>query len=115
MSADRERQNGSSDEGCVLTQRAAALARGSADHGSRRHEQSRELVVFELAREVYGIETRFVQSVFRLGELALLHGASAPLYGLTAWRGRLLSILDLRLVLGLTVRGLSDLSRVIVL
>jgi purine-binding chemotaxis protein CheW len=102
------------DEALVLKKRAIALARVPAEQGQNQR-QSRELVVFELAHESYGIEIRFVQSVFRLGELALLPGASAPLYGLTAWRGRLLSILDLRLVLGLPVRGLSDLSRVIVL
>jgi purine-binding chemotaxis protein CheW len=103
------------DEALVLQERAIALARVTAERRGASQGQTQELVVFELAREHYGIEIQFVQSVFRLGELALLPGASAPLYGLTAWRGRLLSILDLRLVLGLPVRGLSDLSRVIVL
>jgi len=74
-----------------------------------------ELLTFTLAREMYAIESRFVRAVFRLSELSLIPGASSPLFGITAWRGQLLTILDLRGPLGLSPGALNDLSRVIVL
>jgi purine-binding chemotaxis protein CheW len=56
-----------------------------------------------------------VVQVFRLEELAPLPGAESPIYGITTWRGDLLTILDLRPLLGLPVSSLNDLSRVMVL
>jgi len=64
---------------------------------------------------VYAVESRYVAAVFHLVDLSLLPGAEPPVFGVTAWRGGLLTILDLRRVLGLSVTALNDLSRVIVL
>ena len=74
-----------------------------------------ELVTFALAGETYAIESRYVLQVFRLTNLSRLPGAEAPVFGVTAWRGELLTILDLRPVLGLSAAALNDLGRVIVL
>lgn len=96
----------------LLEQRARVLARpvAPAEIGERL-----ELVSFTLANETYAVESRYVVQVFRLLDLTPLPGAEPPVFGLTVWCGDLLTILDLRPVLGLPVAGLDDLSRVIVL
>jgi purine-binding chemotaxis protein CheW len=96
----------------TLEERARALARRVAQPPAG---DILELITFSLGNEVYAIESRYVMAVFRLAELAPLPGAEPPVCGLTAWRGDLLTILDLRGVLGLSVTALDDLSRVIVL
>lgn len=95
----------------VLEERARALAR-PPDGGVA--GERLEVVRFVLANERYAMPSRYVFEVFRLRELVPLPGARAPTYGLTAWRGDLLTIVDLRPVLGLPVGALNDLSRVIV-
>lgn len=101
---ERERQ--------VLEERARALARPATPPTVG---GTIEAITFALANEVYALESRYVVEVFRLAELALLPGAEPPVFGVTAWRGELLTILDLRQVLGVPVAALNDLSRVIVL
>jgi len=96
----------------VLEERARTLARPAASPSAA---DMLEAVTFTLANERYAIESRYVVQVFRLKELSLLPGAKAPIFGVTAWRGELLTILDLRPVLGLSVAALNDLTRVIVL
>jgi purine-binding chemotaxis protein CheW len=95
----------------VLEARARALARPLVQPP----RDTMELVTFGLARETYAIESRYVIEVFRLATLSLLPGAKPPVFGITAWRGELLTILDLRPVLGLSTASLNDLGRVIVL
>ena len=96
----------------VLERRAQTLARPVAPPAPA---DRLEAVTFALANEVYAIESRYVFEVFRLEELSPLPGAEPPVFGVTAWRGELLTILDLRTVLGLPVTALNDLSRVMVL
>lgn len=96
----------------LLDERARALARPIEE---AQKAATLDLVSFTLAGETYAIESRFVVQVFRLEELAPLPGAESPVYGVTTWRGDLLTILDLRPMLGLPVSSLNDLSRVMVL
>jgi purine-binding chemotaxis protein CheW len=96
----------------VLEQRARALARPATPPPAA---GALEAVTFALASERYAIESRYVFEVFRLATLSPLPGATPPVHGVTAWRGDLLPVLDLRLPLGLPVAALNDLSRVIVL
>jgi len=96
----------------VLDERARALARPAAPPPAG---DTLELLTFVLANEVYAVESRYVLAVFRLTDLSPLPGAKPPVFGVTAWRGELLTILDLRAALGLSVTALNDLSRVIVL
>ncbi|MEX2156441.1 MAG: chemotaxis protein CheW [Gemmatimonadales bacterium] len=104
MSPERARQ--------VLEERARALARPATPPPAG---DTLEVMTFALANEVYAVESRYVVAVFRLQELSPLPGAGRPVFGVTAWRGELLTILDLRAALGLSVTALNDLSRVIVL
>ncbi len=96
----------------VLEERARALARPQEQPVPG---DSLELITFALADEVYAVEARHVNAVFKLIDLSPLPGARPPVCGITAWRGELLLILDLRASLGLSVAALNDLSRVIVL
>ncbi|MBI2401585.1 MAG: purine-binding chemotaxis protein CheW [Gemmatimonadetes bacterium] len=96
----------------VLAARAQALARPPALEVPR--DQLR-LLTFSLSGERYAIELRHVVEVFRLSSLSPLPRAAAPTLGLTAWRGELLPVLDLRQILETPARGLDDLGFAIVL
>ncbi|MBI4501608.1 MAG: purine-binding chemotaxis protein CheW [Gemmatimonadetes bacterium] len=96
----------------VLEERARRLARPATPPPAG---GTLEVITFALANEVYAIESRYVVEVFRLTELSPLPGAVPPVFGVTAWRGELLVILDLRRVLGISAATLNDLGRVIVL
>lgn len=102
---------GSPEARAVLDARARALARPVATTPTGQLD----VLTFELARERYGIESRFVQAIFPLRQIAPLPGASAPIHGVTGWRGKLLTVLELRAMLGLSLDSLNDLARVIVL
>ena len=96
----------------LLEERARELARPM---GQFTAGETLEVITFALANEVYAVESRYVTAVFQLLDLSPLPGAEPPVFGVTAWRGDLLSILDLRRVLGISVAALNDLSWVIVL
>lgn len=96
----------------LLRSRAAELARVPA---AQRSAASTTAVVFQLADEWYAIDARVVLEVHVLRELTPLAGARPPLFGITHWRGSVLTILDMRDALGVRARGVTDLSRVIVI
>jgi purine-binding chemotaxis protein CheW len=96
----------------VLRHRAEALARPVAETWQG---DLSSLLVFRLGGERLGVESRCVLEVFRLQELARLPGAAPPLFGVTPWRGDLLTLIDLRQALGTGERPLQDLGRVLVL
>ena len=73
-----------------------------------------EAVTFTLAGETYALESCYAYEVFRLSTFARLPSKTPLAFGVTVWRGHLLTILDIRSVLGLSVTALSDLARVIV-
>ena len=74
-----------------------------------------EMLGFTVGREHFALESRFVFAVVQLVDLVPLPGATVPVIGLTRWRGDVLTVLDLRRVLGGVPRALDDLGRVIVL
>jgi purine-binding chemotaxis protein CheW len=98
--------------GRLLEERARVLARPAAAAPAG---NTLEVITFKLANESYAIESRHVTAVFRLIDLTPLPGAAPPVFGVTAWRGDLLTILDLRAALGHPATALNDLSWVIVL
>lgn len=72
------------------------------------------MLTFSLGREQFAIASRYVFAVFPLTDLVPLPGASVPVVGLTRWRGDVLTILDVRRLVGRSSRALDDLGRVIV-
>lgn len=95
----------------VLRRRAAALARVPR---RERSEHTIPALVFRLADERYAIDANIVLQVHVLRDMTPLAGGRAPLFGITHWRGMVLTILDLREQLGVRPHGLTDLGRVIV-
>ncbi|HJU91225.1 MAG TPA: chemotaxis protein CheW [Gemmatimonadaceae bacterium] len=96
----------------ILNERARELARSPR---RRSVAAEREVVLFALAEQRYALESRYVVEVARLQDIALLPGAEPPVIGVVGWRGRLLTVMDLRAILGLSPSSLGGSSRLIVL
>ena len=95
----------------ILDARAAKLATPAA---TPLKGDTFEVVTFRLGAETCAIDASIVISVFRLSRFARLPGATAPLHAVTMWRGEVLTLLDLRTLLGISTTALTDLGRVIV-
>lgn len=63
-------------------------------------EPSSGYVCFMLAQQRYGVAVAQVREVLRLGELAWVPGAPAACLGVVNLRGQIVSVLDLRQMLG---------------
>lgn len=100
------------DARALLERRARELARRPAQVAPG---GTVELVEFRIAGERYAVEAREVLTAFALTDLAPLPGATAPVAGVTIWRGRLVTLLDVRPLLGLSSAALNDLRMVAVL
>lgn len=98
--------------GDVLEARARALA---APAGAPAPADAFTVITARIAKESYAFEAAHVREVIRLAEFAALPGAEPPLFAVTAWRGDLLPLLDVRRPLGLSPTALNDLRHVLVL
>jgi purine-binding chemotaxis protein CheW len=90
--------------------RAAAKPRAQPDDTA-----CLEILAFSLGGEAYGVETRHVRQVLPLADLTAMPCTPPFVAGVTNQRGRILTIIDLGMLFELPPRGLSELSRVIVL
>ena len=93
-----------------LERRAVALARvpqSSSTAGSV------EFVVFRVGGETYAVAASSVSAVFKLCDMAVVPGAPAFIRGLTLFKGQVLPVLDLRVLIGTSAAALSDLARVV--
>jgi len=120
FAALRARLEAGPHEGALSPERARALLEERARKLARRPEQGSgaiplELLCFKLAGERYAIETRHVLQVLALVDLTRVPGAPAHLLGVTNLRGEILPVFDLRVLLGISRAGLSDMSRLLVL
>lgn len=96
----------------ILRERARHLAKPMSDTSLTTRIDA---VAFSLGRERYAIEATHVFAVFRLESLTPLPGALPPVAGVTPWRGDVLTVLDIRGLVGAIPTALDDLARVIVL
>jgi len=96
----------------VLEERARMLARPPAGPAPR---EEMTLVGFRLGGESWSVEAPFVWEVCRLREFIPLPGARAPITGVFPWRGSILTLLDLRIALGVPIAPLANLAHVLVL
>jgi purine-binding chemotaxis protein CheW len=94
-------------------ERARALARPPAIEPSA--GETIEVLRFVLANERYAIELRHVVEVARLVDLTRVPGAPDFLLGVLQRRGEVLAAIDLHRLFGIEKKGLTDLSRAIVL
>lgn len=97
----------------LMERRARDLARPpQTDAGPRGSE---DFVVFTLGEERYALAARSVREVVRLVDLAALPGVASHFAGVTNVRGEIILVVDLRSFFGIPAKGVTDLSRVIVL
>lgn len=73
-----------------------------------------EVLEFQVANELYALETSWVREVFPLREFTPLPGTPDFVLGIIHVRGRIVSVLDLKRFFELPAQGLSDLNKVIV-
>jgi purine-binding chemotaxis protein CheW len=70
---------------------------------------------FLLAHERYALEFRFIREICPLKELTPLPYTPPFVLGIMNLRGQILSVIDLRRYVGLPVKGITELNRVVVL
>lgn len=97
----------------LLEARARALA--ATEESRAEDDATLEVLTFSLGNEVFAVETCHVMGVVPLANATPLPGAAAPVWGVTVWRGDLLTVLDVRSEVGLSAGALDDLGWVIVL
>jgi len=74
-----------------------------------------EALKFRLAYQEYAIEMQFIREVILTGEITPIPGTPDYISGICVVRGEIISLVDLRVLLSIPERGLTDLNRVIVL
>lgn len=97
----------------IFKERARALAKEQ-----KRQEADSEvitLVEFMISRERYGIELYHVREVYPLNDLTPLPGVPSFVSGIINFRGKVISVIDLRKFFDLPEKGLTNLARVIIL
>lgn len=95
----------------ILAERTRRLA--EVEHQGPEPGESLEVLFFQLSGEDYGIESKYVQEVSPLEQLTLLPGVPPFVLGIVSLRGRIVSVVDLRKLFDLPVRGLTEQDRVI--
>ncbi len=78
-----------------------------------RKEQTCQIVVFRLSREWYGIEIKTVKEVTRVGRITYLPSSPEYIAGIVNLRGKILSVTDLRTMIGLPHEEPTDKRRII--
>ncbi|PTY02323.1 hypothetical protein DB346_09435 [Verrucomicrobia bacterium LW23] len=96
----------------ILRRRAMAVAQPPPVES---RERMLDLVEFTLLHESYGVDARAVAGVVRLDDLLPVPGAEPWLEGLMLWRGRMLSVINLKPFFNLPAAGLTNLNKVVVI
>ena len=73
-----------------------------------------QLVVFELAKEHYGMNIAAVESIIKMQAITVVPHAPAFIEGITNLRGKVLPVLDLRKRFGLDQQAADKDSRIVV-
>ncbi|MBL1276994.1 MAG: purine-binding chemotaxis protein CheW [Ectothiorhodospiraceae bacterium] len=72
-------------------------------------------LTFTLGKETYGIEVLHVQEVFRCPEISPVPGAPATVLGIINLRGEVITVNDIRAMLGLPEVAVTDQTRIVLL
>lgn len=100
------------DRNAILESRAKKLAEKEIE---RNIEEIIEIVEFRLANECYGVECLYVREVYPLKDLTQVPGTPNFVLGILSVRGEIISVVDLKKFFEMPARGLTDLTRVIIL
>ncbi len=74
----------------------------------------RQLVIFELANEHYGVDIAAVESIIKMQPITSVPHAPAFVEGVTNLRGKVLPVIDLRKRFGLQSEEITKDSRIVV-
>ena len=74
----------------------------------------KQLVVFELATEHYGVDISAVEGIIKIQEITVMPHAPAYVEGITNLRGIVLPVIDLRKRFGVAAVDTTKVSRIIV-
>jgi purine-binding chemotaxis protein CheW len=96
----------------ILDERAKRLAMPLADKTA---QDTFDVVAFTIGAEKYIIESSYVMEVAKMGAYTPVPGTPNFVTGVTNLRGVILALIDLRKFLTLPARGVTDLTRIIVL
>jgi len=115
MSQEQDKKSLLTAEGkrLLLKERARQLAKTVSEDSTR--STYRELLEFKLAEERYAIEISAVREVIPLRDYTPLPGAPEFIFGLVNVRGEIIPVVNLKRLLGLPERGLSDRNRLVIL
>ena len=72
-------------------------------------------MTFALGTERYAVETEYVREVVRLADFSPVPRAPDFVLGVTNLRGEVLCLVDLRTLFDVSSKGLTDLSRIVVM
>ena len=97
----------------ILEARARALARPPAPDAAPGEEIT--VVKFGLGEETYAIEAGFVREAVKFLDFTPVPGAPDFLIGVMNLHGEILPIVDLKRFFGVAPKGLTDLTRILVL
>ena len=95
----------------LMDERARALARPPAQS---EETDAIAVMTFALGTERYAIETEYAREVVRLTDFSPVPGAPDFVLGVTNLRGEVLYLVDLRTFFDVPSKGLTDLSRIVV-
>lgn len=99
------------DDKQILRARAQQLAQPL--QSGTVEEASLELLEFRLANESYALETRYVQEVYPLKDLAPMPCTPTFILGMVNVRGNITAVIDIKKFFNLPDKGLTDLHRII--
>ncbi|MGE5680233.1 MAG: chemotaxis protein CheW [Bacillota bacterium] len=97
----------------ILKQRASELAKEAEKEKAA--AESLDILLFHLAGEQYGFETRFIKEVINLKDLTSLPLVPSFVKGVINVRGEIISVLDLKVFFELPASGITDMNKVILL
>lgn len=96
----------------VLAERAKKISRPESGINDTK---TAEVLRFRLAYREYAIDMRHIREVILTGEITPVPGTPDFISGICVVRGEIISLVDLRVLLAIPEKGLTDLNRVIVL
>jgi len=98
----------------ILHQRARRLSLRK-DESTGIQEEGILVVRFMLAKEVYGLETSFIQEVLPLRELTAIPGTPEVIMGVINVRGKIFPVIDLKKLFNLPKTGITEFNKVILI
>lgn len=102
------------NEQAILNKRAAAIAGQNTDKKDEVREML-SVVEFMLIPERYAVAGNFVREVMPLTEITPIPGVPPFIMGVINMRGKIVSLLNLKIKFNLKERGLTDFNKVIIL